>query len=122
MLAPDRGLSLVAVGQTRWALAFEARDDYGVAATATLKLTLAQGSGENIAFKEQAMTLHGTSPATSRRFTASLDLAAFGMAVRDDLIALGVPSEHLPRTLGEQRAHQTQQPLQTSVTSLSGDR
>ena len=87
VLAPDRGLSLVAVGQTRWALAFEARDDYGVAATATLKLTLAQGSGENIAFKEQAMTLHGTGPATSRRFTASLDLAALGMAVGDDLIA-----------------------------------
>ena len=87
VLVPDRGLSLVAVGQTRWALAFEARDDYGVAATATLKLTLAQGSGENIAFKEQAMTLHGTGPATSRRFTASLDLAALGMAVGDDLIA-----------------------------------
>lgn len=87
VLAPDRGLSLVAVGQTRWALAFEARDDYGVAAAATLKLTLAQGSGENIAFKEQAMTLHGTGPATARRFTASLDLAALGMAVGDDLIA-----------------------------------
>ena len=33
------------------------------------------------------MTLHGTGPATSRRFTASLDLAALGMAVGDDLIA-----------------------------------
>ncbi len=87
VLAPDRGLSLVAVGQTRWALDFEARDDYGVAAAATLKLTLAQGSGENIAFKEQAMTLHGTGPTTARRFTASLDLAALGMAVGDDLIA-----------------------------------
>ncbi|KRA45051.1 hypothetical protein [Pseudoxanthomonas sp. Root630] len=87
VLAPDRGLSLVAVGQTRWALAFEARDDYGVAAAATLKLTLAQGSGENIAFKEQAMTLHGTGPATARRFAASLDLKALGMAVGDDLIA-----------------------------------
>lgn len=87
VLAPDRGLSLVAVGQTRWALAFEARDDYGVAAAATLKLTLAQGSGENIAFKEQAITLHGTGPATARRFTTSLDLKALGMAVGDDLIA-----------------------------------
>ncbi|SDQ21362.1 hypothetical protein SAMN05428982_0119 [Pseudoxanthomonas sp. CF385] len=87
VLAPDRGLSLVAVGQTRWALAFEARDDYGVASKATLKLTLAQGSGENIAFKEQVMTLHGTGPATARRFAASLDLKALGMAVGDDLIA-----------------------------------
>ena len=87
VLAPDRGLSLVTVGQTRWPLSFEARDDYGIAPTATLKLTLAQGSGENIAFKEQAMTLRGTGPATARRFTASLDLKALGMAVGDDLIA-----------------------------------
>nr|WP_298133544.1 hypothetical protein [uncultured Pseudoxanthomonas sp.] len=86
VLAPDRGLSLVTVGQTRWPLAFEARDDYGIAPTATLKLTLAQGSGENIAFKEQVMTLRGTGPATARRFTASLDLKALGMAVGDDLI------------------------------------
>lgn len=87
VLAPDRGLSLVTVGQTRWPLSFEARDDYGVAPTAMLKLTLAQGSGENIAFKEQTMTLRGTGPATARRFAASLDLKALGMAVGDDLIA-----------------------------------
>ena len=87
VLAPDRGLSLVTVGQTRWPLAFEARDDYGIAPTATLKLTLAQGSGENIAFKEQVMTLRGSSPATARRFSTSLDLKALGMAVGDDLIA-----------------------------------
>lgn len=87
VLAPDRGLSLVTVGQARWPLAFEARDDYGIAPTATLKLTLAQGSGENIAFKEQVMTLRGSGPATARRFSASLDLKALGMAVGDDLIA-----------------------------------
>lgn len=75
------------MGQTRWALAFEARDDYGVAPAATLKLTLAQGSGENIAFKEQVMTVRGTGPANARRFGASLDLKALGMAVGDDLIA-----------------------------------
>jgi hypothetical protein len=87
VLAPDRGLSLVSMGQTRWALAFEARDDYGIAPAATLKLTLAQGSGENIAFKEQVMTVRGTGPANARRFGASLDLKALGMAVGDDLIA-----------------------------------
>ncbi|MBL8257419.1 MAG: hypothetical protein JNJ62_12525 [Pseudoxanthomonas mexicana] len=87
VLAPDRGLSLVTVGQTQWPLAFEARDDYGIAPTATLKLTLAQGSGENIAFKEQVMTLRSSGPATARRFSASLDLRALGMAVGDDLIA-----------------------------------
>lgn len=87
VLAPDRGLSLVTAGQSRWALAFEASDDYGIAPTALLKLTLAKGSGENIAFTEQTITLRGSGPATARRFSASLDLAALGMAVGDDLIA-----------------------------------
>ena len=87
VLAPDRGLSLVAPGQTHWRLAFEARDDYGIAGAATLKLTLAKGSGENIDFSERSLVLHGSGPATARRFTASLDLAGLGMAVGDDLIA-----------------------------------
>ena len=37
-------------------LAFEASDDYGIAA-ASLTITLAQGTGENIAFKEQTLAL-----------------------------------------------------------------
>lgn len=97
VLAPDRGLSLVTPGQTRWALSFEASDDYGVAPTASLKLTLAKGSGENIEFRERTMTLHGSGPATARRFAVSLDLAALGMAVGDDLIAqLGVRDNRAP--------------------------
>ena len=87
VLAPDRGLSLVAVGQTRWALAFEARDDYGVAATATLKLTLAQGSGENVRFTAFSRPLAGEGGNARKRYAATLDLAQLGMAVGDDLIA-----------------------------------
>jgi hypothetical protein len=74
----------------------------------------------------EAVALARDDPAAARQLLSTLSaLTRSEMAfhgVRDDLIALGVPSEHLPRTLGEQRAHQTQQPLQTSVTSLSGDR
>lgn len=35
---------------------------------------------------------------------------------RDDLIVLGVPDGHLPRTLAEQRARQTLAGLETTVT------
>ena len=37
--------------------------------------------------------------------------------VRDDLVALGVPADHLPRTLAEQRASRTMNGRPTSVTS-----
>ena len=53
VIAPDRSLVLGTPGQRQWPLQFEATDDYGVVATAQLKVTLAQGSGENITFREQ---------------------------------------------------------------------
>lgn len=87
ILAPDRSLSLVSPGQRTWPLSFEASDDYGVAATASLRITLAQGSGENITFRERALTIDGRGSANVKRFDTSLDLAALGVAVGDDLIA-----------------------------------
>ncbi len=87
VLAPDRGLSLLAAGQRTWPLSFEARDDYGVAAQARLRVTLAQGSGENIQFREQILPVTGKGGASARRFDIALDLAALGFATGDDLIA-----------------------------------
>ncbi|MEJ1097391.1 MULTISPECIES: hypothetical protein [unclassified Pseudoxanthomonas] len=87
ILAPDRSLSLVSLGQRAWPLSFEASDDYGVAATASLRITLAQGSGENITFRERTLTVAGRGTATAKRFDISLDLAAQGLAVGDDLVA-----------------------------------
>jgi hypothetical protein len=87
VIAPDRSLVLGTPGQRQWALQFEASDDYGVAATAELKVTLAQGSGENITFREQRITLTGSGPATQRRFARTLDLAALGAAPGNDVIA-----------------------------------
>ena len=87
VIEPDRSLSLATIGQKRWALAFEATDDHGVATSAKLRVTLAQGSGENITFREQAIALRGTGNAMTKRFTQSLDLPALGFAVGDDLIA-----------------------------------
>lgn len=97
VLDPDRSLSLMTQGQRSWALAFEASDDYGVAANARLRITLAQGSGENITFREQFMTVRGSGPATLRRYAQRLDLGALGLAAGDDLIVqLSVDDNRAP--------------------------
>lgn len=97
VIAPDRTLVLGTPGQRQWALQFEASDDYGVAADARLKITLAQGSGENITFREQTLTLSGSGAPTLRRFARTLDLAALGAAPGNDLIAqLQVRDNHVP--------------------------
>lgn len=97
VIAPDRSLVLGKPGQRQWPLQFEASDDYGVVATAQLKVTLAQGSGENITFREQTFTLTGTGPATQRRFARTLDLAALGATEGNDVIAqLTVRDTHTP--------------------------
>ena len=87
VIAPDRTLVLATPGQRQWSLQFEASDDFGVAASAELHLTLAQGSGENITFREQRIALAGTGPATQRRFARTLDLAALGAGPGNDVIA-----------------------------------
>ena len=86
VIEPDRSLSLITPGQRSWAVAFEASDDYGVATNARLRITLAQGSGENITFREQTLVLRGTGTATVKRFAHRLDLGALGLAAGDDLI------------------------------------
>ena len=97
VLEPDRSLSLMAQGQRSWALAFEASDDYGVAPNARLRITLAQGSGENISFREQIMALRGTGEATRKRYAQRLDLIALGLAAGDDLIVqLSVDDNRTP--------------------------
>jgi hypothetical protein len=86
VLAPTQSLTLASPNQRTWALAFEARDDYGVANKATLRITLAQGSGENITFHERSLSLRGQGSATLRRFAHAIDLASLGLAQGDDLI------------------------------------
>ena len=97
VITPDRSLSLVAPGQRTWPLVFEVSDDHGVAGNAQLRITLAQGEGENITFRERTLSVRGTGSATLKRFSPQLDLAALGFAVGDDLIAqLGVSDNRAP--------------------------
>ncbi len=100
VIAPDKTLSLLDAQQKTWGLVFEASDDYGIA-RADLTITLAQGTGENIAFKEQTIALNGTpvvgSPRT-QHYQHTLDLAALGIAKGDDVIArLAVSDNREPK-------------------------
>lgn len=87
VLDPERTLTLKTPDQRRWNLNFEASDDYGVAQTARLRLIVTKGEGENITFQERATTLTGSGPARKRRFSASLDIAALGLTIGNDLVA-----------------------------------
>ncbi|AKC88259.1 hypothetical protein WQ53_07560 [Pseudoxanthomonas suwonensis] len=98
VLQPDRSLSLATPGQRHWDVAFEASDDYGVAAAAQLRVVLAQGSGENIAFRESRIALAGSGEPVRKRFAHRLDLAALGFAEGDDLVVqLVVADNRRPR-------------------------
>ncbi len=85
VIQPDRNLSLVELGQTDWPLSFEAEDDYGLA-NATLRIQLAQGSGENIKFSEQSRNLAGLGSRTRKHFSEKLDLNTLGLGPGDDVI------------------------------------
>jgi hypothetical protein len=94
---PEKTLNLLTPDQKTWPLAFEARDDYGLG-EATLTVTLAQGSGDNIKTTEQKLVLEGRGDARSRHYEKTLDLAALGYAKGDDLIVrLSVADNHVPQ-------------------------
>jgi hypothetical protein len=114
VIQPEKTLSLLDAQQKTWDLAFEASDDYGIA-HADLTITLAQGSGENVTFKEQTIALTGEAmaaptappgtPATNdsaapvaMRYHHALDLAALGLAQGDDVVVrLAVTDNREPK-------------------------
>jgi hypothetical protein len=87
VLRPTQGLTLVTPGQKSWTVTFEVTDDYGVAPEATLRLTFAEGEGEEVKFRERTLVLHGEGTARRRVFTASLDFASLGFQQGGDLVA-----------------------------------
>ena len=102
VIQPEKSLTLLTDGQRDWDLAFEASDDYGIAA-ASLTITLAQGNGENVTFKEQTLALAGedldaSNPGRHQRYRHRLDLAALGIAKGDDVIVrLAVSDNRQPQ-------------------------
>ncbi len=93
LLRPTATLSTVTGGQRAWQVAFEASDDYGLAANARLRIVRTQGSGENITSNERSVPLRGTGSATRRRYAHGFDLAALGLVPGDDLIVQLVVSD-----------------------------
>ena len=86
VLAPERSLTLLDSAQRQWELRVLAEDDYGLG-PAQLRLTLAQGSGEQVAVSEQTVQLRGDGDARRREYRHIVDLGALGYGRGDDLIA-----------------------------------
>lgn len=94
---PQKTLSLLAEGQKRWELVFDASDDYGLG-PATLSVSLAHGTGEQIQVTEQKQTLDGGSDAHHRSYRQTIELAKLGFTQGDDLIVrLDVADNHAPQ-------------------------
>jgi len=102
VIQPEKTLTLLEAQQKTWDLAFEASDDYAIA-HADLQITLAQGTGENITFKEQTVPLTGepvdaNAGMKAQRYRHTLDLAALGIAAGDDVVVkLAVSDNREPK-------------------------
>lgn len=94
--APTANLTLRTPGQRHWALAFEAGDDHGLQPVAEMHLTMTEGSGENIGFREEVRMLRGEGDRRSRRHAHRLDLDALGLSEGDDLIVHFVVRDNRP--------------------------
>ncbi|WP_353199474.1 DUF4175 family protein [Sandarakinorhabdus sp.] len=87
VIEPERTLTPMAVGQTRWQLRFDVSDDHGVAATARLRLIVTSGEGENISFRETSRVITGSGDRKRRRFDTSLDIRSLGLTAGNDIVA-----------------------------------
>mgnify|MGYP003295853853 CR=1 FL=1 len=87
VIEPASGLVMIAPGQRRWRVVFEASDDYAVDQLARLTLTTAIGEGENVSFSERSRTVTGAGDPRRRRFVVDLALADFGLQPGSDLVA-----------------------------------
>ena len=94
--APAQTLSLRKPGQRHWDLAFEAADDHGIAAHADLHLTMTEGSGENIGFREEVRRIDGRGDRRRKGFSHRVDLDGLGLSEGDDLIVRFVVRDNRP--------------------------
>jgi hypothetical protein len=87
LVSPSATLIQISPGQRSWSLSFEATDDYGVQAVASLRLVVAQGEGENVRFSERAVAVRGTGNSRRRIFATTIALAGTGFTEPGDLVA-----------------------------------
>lgn len=86
LVAPTNQLVMATPGQRRWSVIFEATDDYGVETSATLRVTVTQGEGEQITFQQRARPVRGVGDRGRKRYSASFDLEQEGLTPGGDLI------------------------------------
>ncbi|HEU4850882.1 MAG TPA: DUF4175 family protein [Telluria sp.] len=82
--APKDILTILAPDTTSTGLSITVRDDYRVA-RATLHMTLARGSGENVRFSDREMPIPASSNPKLRKFERRFSLADLGMERGDEL-------------------------------------
>lgn len=102
-IAPEETLTIRGANQRIWHISFEAQDDYGVATSAPLRITLAQGEGENIQFSERTISLQGSGSATRRRYSHTFNLGALGLAPGSDFVVQLSVTDN--RAAGPQTTH-----------------
>lgn len=85
-ISPRDTLTMVSRGQKNWSPVFTATDDYGVAATARLRITMAIGEGENVTFTEREIPVTGSGAPRERRFAPMLDFARLGFSAGGDMV------------------------------------
>jgi hypothetical protein len=120
VLAPEKTLNQHEPGQGSWALDVEVSDDFGVG-EAHLDLTLAQGSGEQVAVSTRRLRLRadpGDDP-RSRRFRHRLGLGSLGLAAGDDLIVhFEVADKRMPKAnVARSAAYILRWPLDAALAS-----
>ena len=82
--APRQMVQELAEGATSAAMGVKVRDDYLIR-RATLHMTLARGSGENIRFTDREMPIPGSSDPKQRNWSKAWSLAELGMEPGDEL-------------------------------------
>ena len=82
--APRDMLQILAANTTSAAMAVTVRDDYAIK-RASLHMTLARGSGENIRFSDREVPLPASSDARARNWAKNWALADLGMEPGDEL-------------------------------------
>ncbi len=107
VLAPTETVHVLAQRTQTVQIAVSASDDYGIA-RATLHLTLARGSGENIRFSDKEMPLPASSDPRARTWKKQWALSELGMEPGDELYFFVRATDNAP-----EHPHTSQSPTYT---------
>jgi hypothetical protein len=92
---PTEAVQVLAAGAQAVQLSVAARDDYGIA-RASLHMTLARGSGENIRFSDREMPLPQSSDPHVRNWQKNWQLSELGMEPGDELYLFVRATDNAP--------------------------